>query len=345
VVVDMDVSEGRRSDDAVPGRDLLALTIGVAEIGARGLRLALGRAVPGEKLYDVALGAAVVSGGMAVRAVDSVRSVVAPLASRLLQPPTLSVPLVPRGRRIVEDLEQRGRRTRVDSFGTVQRVIDILVPVIAEALVSRIDVEALLQEHVDIETVISTVDLDAVIEAVDLDRVAARLDIDAVLDRIDLNAIVRDRVDLDTIVGTVDIAAVLDRIDLNAIVRDRVDLDTIVATVDIDAVAARLNLEAVIERLNLPVIAQDVIDEIDLPVIIRESSGSMASEAVRGVRMHSIDADEAVHRALDRVLRHRRGNGGGTASHPDLPPADVEVTLPVAVAPMGVAEPSTRPTS
>ncbi len=315
----MDVSESRRSDDDAPGSDLVSLTVGLVEIGARGLRTALGRAIPGEKLYDVALGAALVSAGIAAQAVDSVRNRVGPRASSLIRRPTrpIPIPLASRGVRIVEDLAQRGRRTRVDGIGAMERVIDILVPVIAEELLARIDVDALVQEHVDIDAIISRVDLDAVIDTVDVDRVATRLDLDAVLNRIDLNAIVRERV----------------------------DVDTIVRAVDIDAVAARLDLDAVIERLDLPVLAQGIIDDINLPVIIRESSGSMASEAVRGVRLHSIDADEAVHRALDRVLRHRRGGGAGTASHPDLPPADVEVTLPVAAAPMGVAEPSTRPTS
>ena len=313
----MDVSESRRSDeDAVPGRNLMALTIGVVEIGARGLRLVLGRAIPGEKLYDVALGAALVSGGIAAQAVDSVRSLIGPRASRLLQPTTLPIPLTWPGTRILADLERRGRRTRLNGSRTVEQVIDILVPMIAEELVARIDIDALVQEQVDIETIISGVDLDAVVESVDVDKVAARLDLDAVLDRIDLNAIVRDRV----------------------------DVDTIVRAVDIDAVAARLDLDAVIERLDLPVLAQGIIDEINLPVIIRESSGSMASEAVRGVRLHSIDADEAVHRALDRVLRHRRGGAAAKASQSHVPSADVEVGLPMAAAPMGVDEPSTRPT-
>ena len=310
-VVGLDISEGRRSDDdAVPGSDLMSLTIGLVEIGARGLRMALGRANPGEKLYDVTLGAARVCGGMATQAVDSVRILIGPGASRLIQPSTLPIPLIRRGARIVEDLEQRGRRTRLDGTRAVEKVIDILLPVIAEELVARIDVE----------TIISGVDLNAVVDTVDVDRVATRLDLNAVLDRIDLNAIVRDRV----------------------------NIDGIVRAVDIDAVAARLDLDAVIERLDLPVLAQDVIDEIDLPLIIRESSGSMASEAVRGVRMHSIDADEAVHRVLNRILRHRRAGAAAKASNPHVPEANVGVAVPMGAAPMGAApmgvdEPSSRP--
>jgi hypothetical protein len=339
------MSESRGSDDdPVPGSDLMSLTIGLVEIGARGLRMALGREIPGEKLYDVALGAVLVSGRIAGQAIDSARSLIGHRASRLLRPPTLPIPLTWRGVPIVDVLEQRGQRARLDDTRTVEQVMDLLVPLIADELVARIDVHGLLQKHVDIETIISGVDLDAVVDTVDVDRVATRLDLDAVLDRIDLNAIVRDRVDVDGIVRTVDIDAVLDRIDLNAIVRDRLDLDAIARAIDIDAVAARVDLDAVIERLDLPALAQDVIDEIDLPVIIRESSGSIASETVRGVRMHSIDADEAVHRALDRVLHHRRGGAAAKASKPDVPAANVELTVPTRAAPMGVKDPSTRPT-
>ncbi len=60
--------------------------------------------------------------------------------------------------------------------------------------------------------------------------------------------------------------------------------------------------------VDLAELAEQVIDEVDLPEIIRESTGSMASDTVRGARMHSIAADEAVHRAVRRMLL-RRGNG------------------------------------
>ena len=91
----------------------------------------------------------------------------------------------------------------------------------------------------------------------------------------------------------------------------RVDLDGIVATVDIDAIAARIDIGAVIDRIDLVGLAEDVIAEVDLPEIIRESTGSMASETVRGVRMQGITADEAVGRAVDRfrLVRSRQRHG------------------------------------
>ena len=88
-------------------------------------------------------------------------------------------------------------------------------------------------------------------------------------------------------------------------VRERVDLDGLVAAVDLDAAAARIDIDAVLARIDLVGIAEDVIDQLDLPEIIRDSTGSMASDTLREVRMQGISGDEAVTRAIDR-LRLRR---------------------------------------
>jgi hypothetical protein len=119
--------------------------------------------------------------------------------------------------------------------------------------------------------------------------------VSATLDQLDLTSIVRRRVDLDAIVRDVDLDAVAAGI----------DLDAVAARLDVNAVASRLDLDAVIGRLDLAEIAQTVIDEIDLPEVIRRSTGSVASETVRGVRMQSIEADRSIEGLVDRILRRR----------------------------------------
>jgi hypothetical protein len=147
--------------------------------------------------------------------------------------------------------------------------------------------------------------LDAETVAEDLVRELVPRVVSAVLDQLDLTRIVTDRVDIDRVAAALDLDALVGRVDIARIV-ERVDVDAVAARLDVDAVAARLDVEAVIARLDLSAIAREVLDEIDLPEIIRESSGAMASETVRGVRMQSIDADRAVSRAIDRMLlRHR----------------------------------------
>ena len=96
--------------------------------------------------------------------------------------------------------------------------------------------------------------------------------------------------------------AVLDRVDVTQYVLDRVDLMRIVRSVDVDAIVARVNVEAVIARLDLAGLAEQVIDAVDLPDIIRGSTSTMASEGVVGIRMQGVAADEKLNRVMDRLL-------------------------------------------
>jgi hypothetical protein len=329
----MDVSAGRTSDvrAGIPA-GVMSLTIGIMELGGRGLRWTLGRSLASDRTWDLAVGAAAVAGDVGLRVVTAVRVVAEPAVRVALQPPL--VPQRWRPARIVQAVARRGREERVTGGRAIERTLDVVVPAVVEQVLDRIDLNALVKQHLDVEAIVADMDLDAVVDRVDVDRVAGRLDVETVLDRIDLTSLVRERVDLDAIVAGVDVDAiagrldvntVLDRIDLNAIVRERVNLDAIVAGVDIDAVAGRLDLDAVIARIDLAGLAEQVIDAVDLPEIIRDSTGSMASETVRGVRMQSIEADEAVARVLDRVFRRRR------TSPPSSPDATVSAdeTLPI----------------
>lgn len=101
--------------------------------------------------------------------------------------------------------------------------------------------------------------------------------------------------------------AVLDRVDLTRLVIERVDLDEVARHVDLDAAAGRIDLDAAVHRVDLITLANYIIDGVDLPEIIRASTGSMASEGVRTMRMQTIDADERVNRLVDRVLLRRQG--------------------------------------
>ena len=58
----------------------------------------------------------------------------------------------------------------------------------------------------------------------------------------------------------------------------------------------------------MPRLVEDVLAAIDLPAIIRDSSGSMASETVRGARMTGITVDDAISRAIERHVFRRRGD-------------------------------------
>ncbi len=91
--------------------------------------------------------------------------------------------------------------------------------------------------------------------------------------------------------------AVIGRMNLTEIVLDRVDIDAIVAQAD---------LEKIIDRLPLIDLANYIIEEIDLPTIIRQSTGGIATEAMNSTRMQAIDADDLVQRLADKIMLRRK---------------------------------------
>jgi hypothetical protein len=181
----------------------------------------------------------------------------------------------------------------------VAAVLDRVVPLLVEQVVRRVALTTLVTRYVDLDRVVAAVDLDAAAMRLDIDAVVGRADVDAVVRRVDLEAVLA-RVDVDAIVARVDVDEVVQRVDVDAVL-DRVDLTTVVLErLDLDVV-----LQAVLDRLDLAALTADVMEAVDLPEIIRSSTGSVASETVRGARMQGIAADEAISRLRNR-LRSRR---------------------------------------
>ena len=91
-----------------------------------------------------------------------------------------------------------------------------------------------------------------------------------------------------------------------------VDLEAIAESVleklDVDRLAHQAlggidTTRLVLDEVDIVTLAQAAIDGVDLPRIVRESSTSMASETVDSIRLQGIDADRAVTRIVDRLLR------------------------------------------
>jgi hypothetical protein len=117
-------------------------------------------------------------------------------------------------------------------------------------------------------------------------------------------AAVLQELDLDAVVARVDLNAIVDRLDLDAIV-DRLDLDRIAERIDIDAIAARIDVGAVVARVDLAGLTEQVMDEVDLGELIRESSGTMATETVDALRVQGMRADRLLSRVVDRLLQRK----------------------------------------
>jgi hypothetical protein len=84
---------------------------------------------------------------------------------------------------------------------------------------------------------------------------------------------------------------------------DGVDVNRAADRIDIDRVISRIDLTSIVNRLDLGAIAQEVIEDVDLPGVIRESSGALAGETVRTARIQGMHADRLVARIVDTVLR------------------------------------------
>lgn len=124
-----------------------------------------------------------------------------------------------------------------------------------------------------------------------LDRLVPALT-DAIVSRMNLTDVVLRNVDLETIVSSA-----LDQLDLTAIVLERVDVDQIVA---------QTNIEAVIDRVPMIQIADYIIEEIDLPQIIRESTGGIAMDAFTTTRFSAVKSDEILSRVVNGLLLRRQ---------------------------------------
>ena len=214
-------------------------------------------------------------------------------------------------------LDTRWREQRPRDEEAAASFLRLLVPQVVDAALDQIDLNELVGERIELDRIIDRLDLDRVIGRLDIDAIVARIDLDRILERIDVRAIV-ERVPIDEIVS---------RLDLDAIVAS-VDLDQVVRRVDIQAVADSLDLQALVRRLDLTAIAGEVIEELDLTQLIQDAMGSMTNETVGGIRVQSMNADRAISRLMERLLRRSGDTGSdattGTAGNDPPDPGSVE---------------------
>ncbi len=242
------------------------------------------------KAVDAAVAAAVITADGVVVTSRRARRRLAPVARLLARPPGVAAPL--QAGYWIDRLAESGSlmRPRITARIAAQlaQELDRWLPVVLEQTMRRLDLTTLVLENVDLDRIITQVDLDAAVRRVDIDAVARRLDLDAVVELLDVDAVA----------ARLDVDGVLDRLDLTALILQRVDLPVL--------------MDAVLAELDLAALAQEVIDAVDLPEIIRESSGAMASDTVRGARVRSIAADDALGRLMHHLLLRRAAAEDGT---------------------------------
>ncbi|SEL57819.1 hypothetical protein [Rhodococcus maanshanensis] len=181
-------------------------------------------------------------------------------------------------------LRARGEDVVRTAAPTVQDLLRLVIREVVAAALLEVDLTRLVRENVDLNLIAESLDLDRIAATIDIDAIAARLDVDAVIGRLDLDGIV-----------------------------DSVDLDRQIERVDLDEAARRIDIDAIIARVDLVGLADEIIEGVDLPDIIRESTGSLSSEAVRGVRSQGMQADDAVAGFVGRLF------GRGPGQDDELP--------------------------
>jgi hypothetical protein len=267
---------------------------------------------------DAVLGLAAMATSTAASVTRLFGRAAAPVGRLIMHPPILNERLHPA--RLVEAFADRGHVARTSAGDDLSRIIAAVVPPVVDEVLDSLDLTSLVRERVDIDALVSTVDVAAIIDRLDIDEIVSKVDIDGILRQVDVDAIVA-KVDIDAVVRQVDVNAIARQVDVDAIVRQvdidaiakRIDVDAIADRIEVDAIVSRVDIDAIVRRLDLVSIAEEVVNGIDLPEIIRQSTGSMASDVVRDVRMESVEADIAIARLIDRVIRRRR------ARHTDAP--------------------------
>lgn len=93
---------------------------------------------------------------------------------------------------------------------------------------------------------------------------------------------------------------------VNAVV-SRVNLTEIVVQhVDINAIVARADIDPILDRIPMTEIADYVIEEIDLPSLVRESTGGVADDILGLLRFQAIETDNFFSGLVDKVLFRKK---------------------------------------
>ncbi len=104
---------------------------------------------------------------------------------------------------------------------------------------------------------------------------------------------------------------VVRELDVNGII-EQVDIDALLARIDMDALLERVDIDGIVKRVDL----QALMADIGLEDIVRQSTGVLASDSVKLVRVRTMNGDVLLSRFVDRIL-HRN-----TPRYPALPAAE-----------------------
>ncbi|HEY3722541.1 MAG TPA: hypothetical protein VGN59_04175 [Acidimicrobiia bacterium] len=134
--------------------------------------------------------------------------------------------------------------------------------------------------------------------------VVAQLDMNSLMGQLPIDAVVAT-VDIDALLDRVNVEGIIDRVDVEKII-DRVDVEKIIDRVDVNAIVGRVDVQGIMGRVDIAPMAQEIIAEVDIGAIVRQSTGSITGDAVDGGRVTAMRLDGFVDRVTDRILLRRK---------------------------------------
>jgi hypothetical protein len=275
---------------------------------------------------DLGLGAASIATSAAVDAIERFvpgepvdgEDVAAPGVVRLVPGALMGAGLVAQRRML--DVSARVEKTMAQVAGTLSRTPFVGAPVRATedylgrwsdlGEIEQARNRALVTEFVrrlapELATaVIAQLDMDSLMSQLPIDTIVAKVNIDALLDNVNVEGII-DRVDVEKIIDRVDVEKIIDRVDVEKII-DRVDVDKIIERVDINGIVGRVDMQGIMGKIDIAPMAQEIIAEVDIGAIVRQSTGSITGDAVDGGRVTAMRLDGFVDRVTDRILFRRK---------------------------------------
>jgi hypothetical protein len=104
---------------------------------------------------------------------------------------------------------------------------------------------------------------------------------------------------------------------VNAVV-SRINLtDIVVQHVDVNAIVARADINPILDRIPMTEIADYVIEEIDLPSLVRQSTGGVADDILGMLRFQAAETDNFITNVVDKVLFRKKTRESTQATQGD----------------------------
>ncbi len=137
------------------------------------------RSDPVAGVAGAALGAAVIAAEAAAAAAEQLATTIGPAMSWIAEP-LAAAEASELAAGVLRVLDGRWKASQTETIEAAAAFLGAAVPAAMRAVGDRIDLTALLREHLDVN---------AMLAEVDVARIAERLDVEALVDRIDLDAL------------------------------------------------------------------------------------------------------------------------------------------------------------